>query len=94
VADGSRRLVFESHFEIGLTSTMVFDLAADGKQTQLTATVDYAFTGRGLGRFVGGLFGNQMARKDILAGLEHLKAQLEAEAGRPARRRRRAAPKR
>ena len=83
-AETANRLVFQSSLDIGLTSTMTFDLTAQGHQTQLVATVEYAFAGRGFGRLIGGLFGNALAKKDIEAGLASLKSQLEAK---PARRR-------
>ena len=80
------RLVFETQLAIGLTSTTAFDLAADGRQTQVAVTVEYAFGGRGLGRLVGGLFGDKVARQDILAGLECLKSRIETEPPRSSRR--------
>src|SRR5436190_10260865 len=66
-ADGSSRLAFESRLAIGLTSTMVFSLAADGRQTQVTVLVDYAFGGGGLGWLIGGLIGDKVVRADIQA---------------------------
>jgi uncharacterized membrane protein len=81
------RLVFESSLAIGLTSTMAFDLTADGRQsTEVAVTLDYALAGRRLGRLVGGLFGDKMARRDVKAALDNLKARIEAEPARPARR--------
>ncbi len=79
------RLAFTATLDIGLTSTTTFDLAAAGKQTQVTATVEYAFTGRGFGRLLGGLFGDKYARQDIATALDNLKAQIEAK--RPQRKR-------
>ena len=86
-AASPNRLVFESTLAIGLTSTMAFDLAADGRQTEIVAIVDYQFSGRGLGRLVGGLFGDKIARRDIALALANLKTQIEAEPARPARKR-------
>jgi len=81
--EAPRRLVFQSSLDIGLTSTMTFELTAQGRQTHVEATVEYAFAGRGFSRLVGGLFGNALAKKDIEAGLASLKSALEAK---PARR--------
>src|SRR3954468_2227628 len=52
------RLVISSTVDIGVTSTIAFDLAADGRQTRLSAVIDYTLTGGGLGRMLGGLFGD------------------------------------
>ena len=92
-ATPSSQLVFETRLAIGLMSTATFDLAARGRHTELTLTLDYKFEGHGLSRLIGGLFGDKVVRQDTLAGLEHLKAQIEAEAAK-APRRRRAATKR
>jgi carbon monoxide dehydrogenase subunit G len=83
-ATPSQQLVFETRLALGLTSTVTFDLTAEGRQQTLMAvTVEYAFNG--LGRIVGRLLGDSAARRDIMAGIENLKARLEAEAARPAR---------
>ena len=80
------RLVFESRLAIGLTSLMAFDLVSQGRQqTQVAVIVDYTFNGRGLGRLLGGLFGEGVARRDIAAALENLKAKIEAQKPRAAR---------
>jgi ribosome-associated toxin RatA of RatAB toxin-antitoxin module len=77
-ADAPHRLAFTSTLDVGLTSTTTFDLVVAGKQTQVTATVDYAFTGRSFGRLLGGLFGDKYARQDIITALGNLKMQIEA----------------
>jgi carbon monoxide dehydrogenase subunit G len=87
VAATPSQLVFESKLALGLTSTVTFDLAAEGRQkTQMAVTVEYGFTGL-TGRLIGKMLGDTAARRDIVAGLETLKARLEAEAPRPTRRR-------
>jgi carbon monoxide dehydrogenase subunit G len=86
-ATPSHHLAFETKLALGLTSTVTFDLAAEGRQqTQMNVTVEYGFTGL-TGRLIGKLLGDAAARRDIVAGLEGLKARLEAEPARPARRR-------
>lgn len=79
------RLVITSSVDIGVTSTISFDLAAEGKQTHLSAVIEYSMNGGGFGRMLGGLFGDKIARRDIRTALENLKARLEAEPERPAR---------
>jgi len=92
VAATPSRLVFESKLALGLTSTVAFDLAAQGRQqTQMVVSVEYAFTGL-TGRLIGAMLGDKAARRDIVASLEALKARLEAEAPRPARRQKAASP--
>jgi uncharacterized protein YndB with AHSA1/START domain len=73
------RLVITSSVDIGVTSTISFDLAAEGKQTRLSAVVEYTMTGGGLARMLGGLFGDTIARRDMRSALENLKARLETE---------------
>lgn len=86
-ATPSHHLVFESRLALGLTSTVTFELAPEGRQqTQLAVTVEYAFNGL-TGRLIGRMLGDKAARRDIVAGLETLKIRLEAESDRPARRR-------
>lgn len=87
-SDAPRRLVIESTLDVGLTSTIAFDLAADGRHTELSATVAYALAGRGFGRLLGGLFGDRLARRDMATALATLKERLEAlQAQKPTRRR-------
>ncbi len=87
-ADAPHRLVIESSLDMGLTSTITFDLAADGRRTDLSATVAYAIAGRGFGRLMGNLFGDKLARRDIATALASLKERLEEQqAKKPSRRR-------
>jgi len=79
------RLVISSTVDIGVTSTIAFDLAVDCRQTHLSAVFEYTLTGGGLGRMLGSLFGDRVARRDMRTALENLKARLEAE---PERRKR------
>jgi uncharacterized protein YndB with AHSA1/START domain len=85
--DEPRRLALESDLDdLGFSSTIAFDLAPDGRQQMtLSATVDYAMKGHGLGRLVGGLFGDRVARRDMRTALERLKANLETEKPRRSR---------
>jgi len=91
VAESPHRLVFTATLDVGLTTTTTFVLAAEGKQTLLSATVEYAFTGRGFGRMLGSLFGDKYVRQDITTALGNLKAQIEAAHAERLRRRREAA---
>ncbi len=77
--DRPRRLVVESSLDIGVTSTIAFELAKDGAGTRLSAMVDYSLPGKGLGRFVGGLFGNAIAGRDVRMALTNVKQRLESE---------------
>ena len=87
VAATPSHLVYEAKLALGLTFKVTFDLAAEGRQkTRMDATVEYAFTGL-TGRLIGKVIGDKAAQRDIVAGLETLKAHLEAEAATPARRR-------
>ncbi len=77
--DAPRRFVLESILDLGVTSKIAFDVARVGRQTQVSATIEYTLTGRGFGRMLGGMFGDRVARRDMRAALENLKAQIEAE---------------
>jgi uncharacterized protein YndB with AHSA1/START domain len=77
--DPPRRLVLETVLEVGVTSVTTFDLSAEGSTTRLAARVDYSLPPKGLGRLVGGLLGDTLARRDLRAALANLKQQLEAE---------------
>jgi uncharacterized membrane protein len=89
--DEPNRLVLEAVLDAGVTSTIAFDLERDGRQhTTLSTTIDYTMPGGGLGRLVGGLVGDRMARRDMQTALQNLKAQIEA--SKPQRRPRRSAP--
>jgi carbon monoxide dehydrogenase subunit G len=89
VSATASQLVFESKLALGLTSTVTFDLAAEGRsKSQIAVTVEYGFTG--LGRLLGRMLGDKAARQDIVAGLETLRMRIEHEVatsktrGRPA----------
>ena len=75
------RLVLTSTVDIGVTSTISFDLAANGRQTRLAAIVEYTLTGGGLGGLLASLFADRVARRDTRAALRNLKARIEAEPG-------------
>lgn len=75
-----RRLVLDSQLDGGISATTTFELAANGSGTDVRARLDYTLPSKGLGRFLGGLVGEPMARRDLRQALANLKAQLEAEA--------------
>jgi uncharacterized protein YndB with AHSA1/START domain len=76
--EAPRLMVLESTIDIGVTSKITLALTPSGRHAQVAATVDYTLTGKGFGRLLGGLFGDNVARRDMRAALENLKAQLEA----------------
>jgi uncharacterized protein YndB with AHSA1/START domain len=76
----SRRLVLDAKLDGGVSATTTFGLAENGSGTDVTARIDYTLPSRGLGRFLGALMGEPMARRDLRQALANLKAQLEAEA--------------
>jgi hypothetical protein len=84
-------LVLQSEFAIGVTSTIAFDLATAGRQTEVWAQIEYTLTGGRFGRLMGGLFGDRMVRRDMRTALETLKERVEDEQRRR-RRSRRTAP--
>jgi uncharacterized protein YndB with AHSA1/START domain len=75
-----RRLVLESRLDVGVNSITDFELLPATGGTQLIARVDYTLPASGLGRLVGGLLGDTLARKDLRKALSNLKEQLESEA--------------
>ena len=89
--DAPHRLVLESEIAIGVTSTLQFDLATAGRQTEVLARIEYTLTGGRFGRLMGGLFGDRMVRRDMRTALENLKERVEDEQRRR-RRPRRTAP--
>jgi len=72
------RLVLESSLEVGVNSVSTFELAPHGPGTQLVARVDYTLPPKGLGKLIGGLLGDTLARRDLRAALANLKAILES----------------
>ena len=78
--DPPQRLVLESTLDVGISSTTTVELADSGAGTRVIARVDYTLPPKGLGRLVGGLLGETLARKDLRKALANLKQQLEAEA--------------
>ncbi|MCC7104795.1 MAG: SRPBCC family protein [Chloroflexi bacterium] len=77
--DPPRRLVLESRLDVDIRSVTTFELDERDGLTQLRASVEYELPSKGLGRLVGGLFGDAMARRDLRAALASLKTQLERE---------------
>jgi uncharacterized protein YndB with AHSA1/START domain len=75
--DPPHRLVLASSLEAGVDSTTTFQLTPTGSGTAVAARLEYTLTGDGLGRLVGGLLGNSMARRDLRKALANLKTQLE-----------------
>lgn len=78
--DPPRSLVLQSSLDVGVTSTTIFELAECGPKTEVTARVDYSLKSEGLGRLVGSLLGEPLARRDLRKALANLRSQLEAEA--------------
>src|SRR6185436_4722117 len=56
--DPPHRLVLTSSLEVGISSTTSFQLTPTDRGTAVSARVDYTLTSGGLGRLVGGLFGD------------------------------------
>ncbi len=76
--DPPHRFVLESTFEVGMATTTVFELRESGSKTEVTARVDYDIKSEGLGRLVGSLLGEPLARRDLRKALANLRSQLEA----------------
>jgi len=77
--DPPRQMVLESSLEICITSKTTFDLDEQAHGTLVVARVEYSLPPKGLGRLVGGLLGQTLARRDLRQALRNLKSQLEAE---------------
>jgi uncharacterized protein YndB with AHSA1/START domain len=75
--DPPRSLVLESTLDIGVNSTTTFELSDAGAGTRLVARVEYSLPPKGLGKLVGGLVGQALARRDLKKALANLKQQLE-----------------
>lgn len=71
-------LVLESSLEIGVSSITTFELAQHGPGTRLVARVEYTLPPKGLGKLVGGLLGDTLARRDLRKALANLKALVES----------------
>lgn len=80
--DPPRSLVLESALEVGVSSRTTFGLAPQGPATVLSARVEYALPPKGLGKLVGGLFGETLARRDLRTALANLKQLVERGAAR------------
>ena len=74
-----RRLVLQSSFDVGLTSTTAFELTEHAANTELAVRVDYSLALEGPGRLIGRLLGEPLARRDLRKALANLKSQVEAE---------------
>ena len=81
--DPPRSLVLATALDIGVTSRTTFALADQGGATHLTASVDYTLPPKGLGKLVGGLLGDTMARRDLRTALANLKRLVEGGQHRP-----------
>jgi uncharacterized protein YndB with AHSA1/START domain len=75
--DPPHKLVLASSLDVGITSTTSFQLTPTPTGTAIAARVDYTLPSKGLGRLVGGLFGDSFARRDLRKALANLKARLE-----------------
>lgn len=77
--DPPRSLVLESALDVGITSQTIFGLAPQGSGTMLVARVEYTLPSSGLGKLVGGLVGDTLARRDLRSALANLKRLVEAQ---------------
>jgi len=77
--DPPRSIVLETNLDVGVSSTTTFELTDQPPGTLMAAHVAYSLPAKGLGRLVGGLLGETLARRDLRKALENLKRQLEAE---------------
>ena len=77
--DPPRHLALESTLDLGVTSTTRFLLAERGDATQVLARVEYSLPSKGLARFMGGLLGEPLARRDLRKALTNLKQLVERE---------------
>jgi uncharacterized protein YndB with AHSA1/START domain len=75
--DPPHRLVLASSLDAGVDSTTTFQLTPTESGTAVAARLEYTLTSGGLGRLVGGLVGNSMARRDLRKALTNLKSQVE-----------------
>jgi uncharacterized protein YndB with AHSA1/START domain len=82
--DPPHRLVLASSLDVGISSTTSFQLTPTARGTAVAARVEYTLPASGLGRLVGGLFGDSLARRDLRKALANLKAQLERTTAGPA----------
>jgi hypothetical protein len=76
--DRPRHLLVATDFENGLTATSAFDSSANGAKTALKVRIEYTVPGGGVRRFVGGLVGDAVAKRDLKNGLENLRRRFEA----------------
>ena len=76
-SDPPHRLVLQSSLEVGVTSITTFELFEQGPGTLLVARVEYTLPPKGLGRLLGGLLGDTIARRDLRQALANLKRILE-----------------
>jgi uncharacterized protein YndB with AHSA1/START domain len=75
--DPPHRLVLASSLDLGVNSTTTFQLTPTKSGTAVAARVEYTLTTGALGRLVGGLLGDSLARRDLRKALANLKAQVE-----------------
>ena len=71
-------LVLESMLDVGVTSRTTFELQPLPVGTRLFARVEYTLPPKGLGRLVGGLLGDTLARRDLRRALANLKQLVES----------------
>jgi uncharacterized protein YndB with AHSA1/START domain len=74
-----QRMVLESSLDVGVTSTTTFELTGQGPGTRVVARVDYTLPPTGIGKLVGGLLGETMARRDLRKALANLKRIVESQ---------------
>jgi hypothetical protein len=72
-------MVLESKLDVGVTSVSTFELTPRANGTQVLATVEYSLPAKGLGRMLGGLLGDSLARRDLKKALSNLQRIIERE---------------
>jgi uncharacterized membrane protein len=73
-----RHLVVGTDFENGITATGTIDCSSKSAKSELDVRIEYEVPGEGVKRFVGGLVGDAMAKRDLKKALKNLKRRLEA----------------
>jgi uncharacterized protein YndB with AHSA1/START domain len=71
-------MVLESALDVGVTSRTTFELQPLGAGTRLVARVEYTLPPKGLGKLVGSLLGDTLARRDLKRALSNLKQIVES----------------
>ena len=73
----SSRVVLEVDLDVGVKATATCVFEPDGEGTRLAATVDYAVTRKGLGRFAAGFVAGALGRDQLKRALAFVKERME-----------------